>query len=312
VDCASVAGDTGAPDGTCYQITVACPGIDNEDMALKVNSPAGSALGTIMFTIGGGGDEFYDNHFVYGAQAVNDVVAAGFVAVQTSFLFHPPGYPDGGKFAGWLSGPGGPRKLACRWSTIAKWVHDNPDIHASSAAFCATGNSAGSGAIAYALAHYGLGSILDMVEETSGPPMTRIDHGCMCNTPPVDTPCGQGPLSECYGSDANKFIDPAYNPTGSRCSNAEANHDPTHQQQFINDSILSPDAVLSYPTTDVHFVFGGLDVGPEPPQAMLWAPLIQAKVPVAADCVADGTHQIADAQDGAQKISDDLISRCHK
>lgn len=312
VDCASIAADAGAPGGTCYVLSVSCPDVAAQDVALKLNSPLGPSNGTIMLTIGGGGDEFYDQHFAFGTQVITDLLGANFDTVQTSFQFHPTGYPDNGRFAGWLSGPGGPRKLACRWSTIAKWVHDNPNIHASNSAFCATGNSAGSAAIGYSLAHYGLDSILNMVEETSGPPMTRLDHGCICNAGPVNTPCGQGALSECYGGDAEKFIDPSYNPTGSKCSNAEETHDTTHKQEFIDDSILAPGAQLLYPNTDVHFVLGGLDVGPEPPQAMLWAPVISAKNPVTTDCVADAGHQLADAQDGAQKVADDLIQRCHQ
>lgn len=310
VDCADVGGDLGVPGGTCYRLTVSCPGIDNEDMALKVNSPVGDPKGTILFTIGGGGSEWYDQRFLFGEKVLIDVLNAGFRTVQFNFQFNPVGFPDGGNSAGWLTGPGGPRKTACRWATIAKWVRTN--ITAEAGAYCATGNSAGSGAAAYALAHYGQEALFNMLEQTSGPPFVHVEKGCICNSPAVQTVCGQGELSLCYGSDANKFVDPSYNPLGTVCSEAEEHHDTTHKQMFINDSILNSDSQLSYPQTDIHFVFGGLDVGSAEPQAMMWIPMIHAKGAVAVDCVADAPHQIADVEDGANKISSDLIQFCHE
>ena len=234
--------DGGATSGTCYQATVSCPGVNDEDVGVKVNAPAGSSLGTVSLQVGGGGTPWYDQHFVYGTKLVNDLNASGFTAVQFNWGFLPTGFPQGGTFAGWLTGPGGPRKLACRFATIEKWVHDNTSIHASNSAFCHSGNSAGSGVGAYALAHYGLGSILNYVEETSGPPFAQIDQGCICNSPPVQTPCNPQPLNTCYGTDGNDYIDPAYDPTTHICSSVEANHSTANKSMFINDSLLSSDA----------------------------------------------------------------------
>jgi hypothetical protein len=317
VDCALVGGDGGVAGGTCYKLTISCPSVADEDVALKLNSPVGNPVGAILFTIGGGGSEWYDRHFAFGAQTINDVVGAGFRAVQLDFEFEPAGFPPGGVSAGWLTGPGGPRKTACRWATAAMWIHDN--LLANNAAFCATGNSAGSAAAAYALAHYGLDSIFDMLEETSGPPLSRLDHGCICDSPPVFNPCVENPtgppgasISECYGDNGNKFIDPSYDPLGHICSSAEQTHDATNQQMFINDSILAPDAKLSYPHTDIHFVFGGQDTGSADPQALEWKAVITGKTPIGLDCVPDAPHQIADVQDGAKKISSDLIQFCHR
>ena len=82
---------------------------------------------------------------------------------------------------------------------------------------CATANSGGAGAIGYALADYGMGSIFAMVEPTSGPVFSRIDNGCICNQPKLATPCAEGLQSECYGvTTAQQFIDPALERTGAR------------------------------------------------------------------------------------------------
>ena len=58
---------------------------------------------------------------------------------------------------------------------------------------CATGNSGGSAAIAYAVYEYGLDTELKMIEPTSGPVMSRIDLGCS----PARTPASF--LKACTG-----------------------------------------------------------------------------------------------------------------
>ena len=98
---------------------------------------------------------------------------AGFTTAQLSFYDKPVNYPGGATFAGWMSGPGGLRKLACRFATVSLWVRDH--IGQQNAPFCHTGNSAGSGTPLYALAYYGFNSYYNFVELTSGPPFTHID-----------------------------------------------------------------------------------------------------------------------------------------
>jgi hypothetical protein len=259
---------------------------------------------------------WYDQHFTFGTTAVGNVLAAGFTTAQLNFWEPPIGFA-GGTTAGWLTGPAkdGPLQLACRWATVAQWVHDN--ISAPSTAFCATGNSGGSAAAGYAISAYGMDSVFNFLEETSGPPFSRLDHGCICNSPELQNPCYNNGIgmdfSECYLADANAFVDPAYDPKGNICSSAETSHVTTNQQLFINDSILRPGATLSYPAVDIHFVFGGLDSGSADPQAMEWLPLINAKNGTPdIGCVADAPHMIANVMDGATMIANDIINRCHQ
>jgi hypothetical protein len=307
VSCSSVNATAGVPGGTCYLLQVNCPGIENISMALKLNAPSGTAIGTVMFAVGGGNTEWYDQHFTYGSNAIEMVESAGYNTVQTNYMFKPTGFGKGQTFAGWLTGPGGARALACRWATVAVWVHSN--IAKANTPFCATGNSAASAAAGYALADYGLGSMFNMLEETSGPPLTHIDRGCLCNTPKENTTCGQGVIAECYGMDARMFIDPSYNNT--KCSAAEKIHRSSYDGQFLHDSLDSTDATLSYPTTDIHFVFGGLDTSGAVPQGLDWKNAITAKTTPVVDCVADAPHEIGDVLDGATKIATDLITYCH-
>lgn len=321
IACNLIGADQGAQNGTvsCYQVNLHCPQVADEVVDVKVNAPL-SSKGTISFMTGGGGVLFYDVHFdtnpgmCCGSEIINDMEAAGYTAVQANFDNKPVGYPPGGVFAGWLSGPGGPRKLVCRWATLEKWINDN--LRTPSTPMCHTGNSGGAGVSAYALAHYGLDSIFRFIEETSGPPFVRVDEGCVCNSPPVDQMCGMGALPTCYGGstsiDAVGFLDPSYNPTGHLCSGASATHETSNRTTFVNDSILSPDANLVYPNTNVNFVFGGDDSGSADPQAVQWWKVMTPKngnqQPIT--CLAGVTHEIPTFTAGRDQIEADLKANC--
>src|SRR5262249_32348640 len=232
VSCASVRGTGGVPGGTCYKALVSCPGIADMPVAVKVNQPPDNSIGTVLFTVGGGGLPWYDVHFTYGALEIENVLNAGYTTVQFNFSFPPVGRSDV-PFAGWLTGPGGPRTLACRWATLAQWVHDN--IRQSNTPFCATGNSGGAATAGYAIANYGMGSEFNMLEETNGPPFSRIDNGCLCNAAPIQTPCVAQPISDCYLEEANIYLDPAY--ANKACSSAEKRHHSPQAGAFLHDSL---------------------------------------------------------------------------
>ena len=308
VDCAP-----GGLRGTCYEVDVSCPveGIDDQTVTIKVTEPLVAPVGTVIFTIGGGGNGYYDQRFIYGREIVSQVLRAGFITVQTDF--------NGGQ-VGWLTGPGGPRKLACRYATLARWIYDNIHQGGEEEPFCSTGASGGAGAIAYALAHYELGSIFSMVEATSGPPFGRIDYGCVCwppRTRTVDCPFPHS-ISECYDIfTAEHFVDPSYDgdvdppwliDSEDICGQDILTHGSAHADLFQQDSVASSDACFSYPRTDVHVLFGGLDGSAAVPQGLEWADLITSGKSV--ECVADAPHRIPDVQDGAMKIASDLITYC--
>jgi len=308
--------DKGVANGTCYDVTVSCPDVADQALGVKVNFPSGTSKGTVLFTTGGGGGpDWYDQQFIYGPTLIQSLQQAGFTAVQLNFWETPTGFPQGGTFAGWLTGPGGPLHLACRWATVAKWLHDTTDVTAPNSAFCATGNSGGAGASAYAMAHYGEDSMFDMLEETAGPPYTRIDKGCLCNSPPVQTQCVTAPISECFSGDAQMYIDPAYDPLGHECSSAETTHTSPDSQTFLDDSIMGSNPVLDYPTTYIHFVLGGKDTTPGVALAQEWLTQITGSNgpgTSAYTCVPDAPHRVPDVLDGATTIANDIIANCHK
>lgn len=278
----------------CFILSVSCPSVAQYNtVELKVTQPSGPSIGTVIYTTGGGGNQLYEDQFVYGNVAVNNVVAAGYTAVQTNF----------NSGTGWLDGPGGPLLLSCRWATTAQWVHDN--VRVGSTPYCATGNSGGAGVIAYALARFGQDSIFTFVLPTSGPPFTRIDYGCRCSQQTMQTTKCAGVQGTCYGTDANMFLDPAYGNT--TCSNPSA---APSTAQWQADSILSSDgkSQLSY-KTPVEFIFGALDMGSGSALAVLWENAITSSS--SDKCVADGPHKIPDVLDGAQLIASELVANCH-
>jgi hypothetical protein len=83
---------------------------------------------------------------------------------------------------------------ACRPATFLNYVYTNPTLYTPgpSNGMCAQGYSAGSAAVAYALAWYGAGSYLDNAELLSGPVFSRIDEGCEVPTAPNVPMCPAG------------------------------------------------------------------------------------------------------------------------
>lgn len=307
----------GLTGATCYQVNTSCEGAADFSVYLKVNSPSGASLGTVLFGTGTGGAALYDydqpdffNGTTNGGLAVvQNVLNAGFTTVQVSF---------GSPFTdttpnGWLTGPGGVRRLACRYATVAQWVYQNIHNSNTSAPMCATGNSGGSAAISYALSDYGLDSIFSMVEVTSGPPMSRLDQACLpmsnpacaqqsftCN--PGDPPQG---ISLCYSSSDAAIVDTAY--PQPYCENA-LNGSPGPAGFFLSDSILGAPP-RSFPSTRVNQLFGGQDGTAAVVQGLAWTNALGSTVKASA-CISDAPHAMPSAADAAQTIATDIINLC--
>ncbi|HXJ94652.1 MAG TPA: hypothetical protein VMT20_17530 [Terriglobia bacterium] len=296
--------------GNCWGLNVSCPNVpplQPYDATVKVTNPSGASIGTVIFLTGGTGNDFYDKQFLYGSSLINQVVGVGYTAVQIEF---------DNPVAGWLTGPAadgnGPLSLACLPSTSMQWVHDN--ILRSGTPLCATGNSGGSQMIAYALSQYGLSSIFSMVEPTSGPELSRLDYGCAPQKKYTACAiCGFGTLQESYGPTiAESGIDPAYTGVvqpGGPCY--EGVKGSTQDASLLHhDSTLSDTypPTLSFPATDIHFAFGGLDTSAAIPEGLDWASMITSKTAIV--CVPSAGHMLASSQAGAVQIGHDLINYC--
>lgn len=324
-------------NAACYQLTVSCPGVADIFAYLKVNNPSVAPVGTVLFGTGTGGTGLYDDPtaggYDYGSNVIADIAAAGFNTVQVSFggPFNPtPAQPNG-----WLQGPGGPRRLACRYATIADWVYHNPTIinpgvsaSANSAPMCATGNSGGSAAIVYAAYEYGLGTNLGefaMIEPTSGPVMTRIDEGCtpqsMSGTGPVCVSGQNGNMT--YEAADASVIDTAYQASGAStptpCTSEIGGTAPP-AGLFSSDSIFYDTTNLptAFPHMTVKLLYGDLDTTNAVPQGMTWGESItpsSSSPNPTFQCLPGVQHDIPSSPPGTgsgdQPIASDIISLCH-
>ena len=316
----------GLANGTCYEAAISnCPS-GQFAASIKVNEPSGEASdkGTVFFTTGGGGNTYYDQVAFgtdprcpgsdCGLMIVEKVNAAGFRTVQTNFS--DPDDPDS-EPVGWLTGPAtdGPRALACRYATLVNAVWTQLLQGDTQRPVCATGNSGGSSAITYAITQYGMGNrggpgpMLTMVEPTSGPPMGRIDHGCMGSAAPAPVvTCPQGTtISENYGTViAGKFIDPAY--PEDYCTQDILSEGRDTYPLFHHDSVLSDDFPSPNYETVVKALFGSQDLTQAVPLGLEWYNAVTSSKTQA--CIAGATHQLPGDYDAAVVIISDLTGLC--
>lgn len=325
----------GVANGTCYQVNISCDGIDDWSAYLKVNSPSGSPVGTVIFGTGSGGSTLYDNdpEFFYGTDndinggsaIVQNVLSAGYTTAQVSF--GAPFNSSPSTANGWLQGPGGVRRLACRYATLAQWIYQNIHNSSTTEPFCATGNSGGAGAIGYAVFDYGMQTIFTMVEPTSGPVMTRIDLGCSpqgSNIYGGKTACTNPPPSNldmsysvgAQGDGTASIIDTAYQTFGDSnpptlCTNGVNGPSQPNSLRFQSDSIdYAPSKTPALPIspTVVNVVFGGNDGSNAVGQGeTFWK---SVGPPASQACVQDAPHPIPASADGVTQIENDIKTLC--
>ena len=323
----------GVTGATCYKVTVSCDAIADWNTYLKVNQPNGTPVGTVILGTGGGGGNLYDNDpsfivgsFNGGESIVSDLLNLGvqdqgYTTVQVSF--GTPFDNSSGVVNGWLQGPGGVRRLACRYATLADWVYKNIHNSNHAAPYCATGNSGGSGAIGYAVSEYALASEFSLIEMTSGPVMTLLQQGCnVCGQYTGADPCNQTTENMCYtasggiGSTA-AIIDTAYQAVGQTtpalCTNG-VNGDNSQFSRFLSDSIeddpgISPALPIPNPPTAINVVFGADDTSNAIPQGYAWRGGV-GPTPPPPVCVPNTPHALPSTAGGAAQIVSDIQNSC--
>jgi hypothetical protein len=208
--------------------------------------------------------------------------------------------------AGWLASANGERAgpvaLACRPATVIARVHDvyYAPLGAVSdqgvCGFCVTGTSAGASQISYALTHYGLAYEVDVAVATSGPPHAAMADGCL----------GAPGLS--YAPDERTTVDLSYGYAAGTgpCSTADAGFAST----WVADAVDESGSAYDYPTTRVHFVFGGLDVTSAPAHGRTYeAALVAAGSPfVTEETVPTADHGVPASPDGMAAIVAALLA----
>ena len=323
----------GLAGGTCYKVNVTCDGIADWSVYLKVNEPTGTPMGTVIFGTGSGGGTLYDNddNFIAGSfnggqTVINGVLntgvaGGGYRTVQVSF---GSAFDTSSTVAnGWLQGPGGVRRLACRYASVADWVYKNIRDSNANEPMCGTGNSAGAAALGYAVSEYGLASEFSLIEPTGGPVMTLIHQGCSpCGSYTAANVCTTNHDNVCYsvssggGSSTAGIIDLAYQAQGQTtptlCTNG-INGDNKNFNRFKSDSIEDDPSItvplpIANPPSNVKVVLGTLDPTNAVAQGYAWWGAVGP--PPLDKCIPDATHAIPAVPDGATQIISDIQSLC--
>ena len=276
------------------RLEVACDGLAETDVAvMKVGKPLGGAVrGTILLFKGGSGTKFWTKFGKSSRRAVKALRKSGYRTVQVRWR------------NGWLVGAPraleGQAALACRPATAARWVYDELHQKGPDQAFCATGNSGGSAQVAYMLTHYGLDELLSAAVLTSGPPMGRIDQGCL----------RRGDRGLWYSESAAGLIDQGFGfrPRTGPCSKRVA----AFRDELRAASVAAGRNDYVYPKTMVTFLFGDGDGSSAVAQGLAYrdrlakagSPLVETLL------VADSPHALPSTANGAETVVEVLESEC--
>lgn len=141
-----------------------CPNIPDASVTLRIQQPASEATtrGTVVLTTGGDGTRFYRGAPPGVGQMVDTLIAEGFTVVEIAW--DAPGIWGGARA----------RTLACRYATVTTWVRVNMHRQVAGSVFIAQGTSGGASQIAFGLAYYGLGEIIDLANLGGGPPFCPL------------------------------------------------------------------------------------------------------------------------------------------
>ena len=235
------------PGAICYQATVTCPNTADLSATYGYTNPSGIQRGTIVLFSAGPGTQPQPGQPPTKNLNTN-YLQAGYQIVQTAWAtdWEDTGFGSGAKSI---------KTAACRAATLLNYIYQT--VYDRNGGMCAQGISAGSGAIAYALAWYGASDYLDKVELLSGPVFGDIEQGCMKpNASPV-TVCPSGQFG-CVGKawqDAPQYVSGSQysvtNWTGRQCqpssqTTSEQNNTSWKSMSIVDGTI---DPSFSYPKT---------------------------------------------------------------
>lgn len=262
---------------------VAAPGTG----VLADAAPTATDRGTVVLFSGSGGTTWWDPGTGLTPSFRTALQSKGFRVIQVRWT-QP-----------WLaSSPGedaGTGHLACRPSTVVRWVHDNryapvvPPTQTGVCGFCVSGNSGGASQAAYGLAFYGLDDIVDALLPTSGPPHASQAQGCL--RAPED-------VTHYYAESELATVDSAHGFSGTvgPC----AAHDPSFTTRWTEESVDTGASDLVHPETRVAILLGRQDCTSAPAHAAdYFDALVAAGSPTVTLSVVDGmAHDIQASQSG--------------
>src|ERR1041385_1723918 len=263
---------------------------------LAASAPTAPARGMVLFFSGSKGTEWWTTGSAQAEPFLQGLRALGFWVVQVRW-----------KDPWLLSAPGedaGSAHMACRPATVINWAHANLYVPLGlqsapeQCGFCITGNSGGSGEVAYALTFYGLDPILDAVVPTSGPTHTALSEGCLRNT---------GEDHYWFSNSESISIDSSFgfNQQAGACYN----HDASYVSEWDAESLDIGGNRLVYPTTRVEILLGAKDCSDAPAHgAAFYDAISAAGTPFAAmNVVANMAHPVQTSANGLAELQNALL-----
>jgi hypothetical protein len=279
----------------CYKATVSCPGTADVGVTYAV-SPAISTKGTVVFLAGTNVNlpSNYNNDYINAYQSSGYRIA--------EFNWNSQWEDTGGLAKNILT-------ASCRPATMLQYIHGQIYTRGN---FLAQGFSAGSGAVAYALAWYGLNNVLNGVELLSGPVYSRVDDGCIVPYVPLVSVI---PTNGAVFEDAPQYFGPAQRitmVTGFTClpsfdTSIEA------ADAWHANSIVQLNGIYQYPNTKISTWVCNNGLNPTAAQGYLFMAAVTSpwKLTAISNCQgAEGVGQGLTPQGmkGAQAIIADLKS----
>jgi len=270
----------------CSTATVSCP--DEPDIQITFGTYGKPTNGTVILLNGNGGT------VPAGSGVASAYKKAGLSLIQFVFATF------------WEYGNGNLKQAACRPATVFNHFY-NPDVP-----YAAQVTSAGSGAMGYALAWYGMAHEFKNVELLVGPVFSNIKLGC-------EVP--EASAITIIPTDGASFTDsPLYDNEytfltkifGADCL-PTTDTPPAHNTLWASQSIISAGAIVSYPTT--RLAAWGCNNGLNPSSAQSYLFLSEVKTPwtftAITDC--DGAEGVEsgktpDGVVGLTAIEEDMIS----
>ena len=208
----------------CYTAVVSCPAI--ADIGVTFGISSGSA-GTIAFISGSGGTTPGTTSDI---QTYQD---RGFSIAQFAFD------------SAWEDAGGNMLAAACRPATMLDYFY----VPQTNAPYCAQGISAGSSAVGYSLAWYGLDSELDNAELSVGPVFSSIPQGC--EVPKASRVTVQPTNGQFFDDDPQYVggeIGSLSRWTGQQCQ-PPSGSTPNVDADWLSQSVVQSSATLDYPNT---------------------------------------------------------------
>lgn len=287
-----------AAGSVCQSMTVhACPNTNDLSVTIGVLNGQPGKPAIILFS-GGSGTQ------ATGGQFASYYHSAGFTVVDTAWVGQ--GWEWTGQTPDILAG-------ACRVATLRSYVHNNY----GSDGLCEQGTSAGSGAIAYDLAHYGGSNQIDAVELLSGPVFSRIDLGCEV---PNVSPARVLPTD---GQSYTAIVDYVYpntqlvsTETGQTC-NPPGSTTPAEDNDWLAQSILNGNQITDYPQTSVSGWECDNNLNNSEGQGWLFfqavtSPYSLTRISGCAGSEGVGAGKTPQGLEGATAIEQDMTNKCSK